>query len=79
MKRNKISRSEASLRIKAQMPLHEKRRKADYVIDNSGSIDSTKIQVEDLYKELRRISWWCGLYKWLFFLIIIFLFFKLIL
>lgn len=46
--------------IKAQMPLREKERLADAVIDNDGDINRTKEQVEELWqKELRkqRANW----------------------
>jgi len=39
-------------RVKAQMPLDEKRARATRVIDNSGSIRQTLRQVEGLWKEL---------------------------
>lgn len=48
MKRNGFSESEASSRIKSQMPLKEKVKMADAVIDNSGSIEYTKKQLVDI-------------------------------
>ena len=47
-----ISRAEAEQRIKAQMPVEEKRRRADYLIDCSGSLEETSRQVKQLYDEL---------------------------
>ena len=38
----------------AQLPDEEKIKLADYVIDNSGSLDNTHKQVQELYEELRR-------------------------
>jgi dephospho-CoA kinase len=39
-------------RIAAQMPLSEKLKVADWVIDNSGEVLETKKQVEKIFKEL---------------------------
>ncbi len=51
-----LSREQAERRIQAQMPGDEKRRRADYVIDTSGSIEETRRQVEDLYPDLVRLA-----------------------
>ncbi|MGB6371545.1 MAG: dephospho-CoA kinase [Atribacterota bacterium] len=42
IKRNNLSKEEALQRIKSQMPMKEKVKMADYVIDNSNSLDKTK-------------------------------------
>lgn len=55
MKRTGIARGEALKRIKAQMPLAEKIRMADAVIDNRGSLAKTKKQVRVLWQRLLRI------------------------
>jgi dephospho-CoA kinase len=47
-----MSREEAEQRIAAQMPVEEKMRLADHVIDNSGSREETRRQVETLVKRL---------------------------
>lgn len=39
-------------RIKAQMPLEEKRARASYLIDNSGSREQTVKRVRELYQKL---------------------------
>ena len=44
--------AEAERRVAAQMPIDEKRALATHVIDNSGSREATRTQVEDLWKEL---------------------------
>ena len=51
MKRNGYGREEAAARIAAQMPLEEKKKRADSLIDNSGSLSSTLRQVDILWKE----------------------------
>ena len=51
-----MSREEAKARIAAQMPLEEKRRRADFVIDCSGSLEETQAQVEMIYPQLQRLA-----------------------
>ena len=53
MKRNHLSRAEAALRIKSQMPQEEKMKYADYLIDTSGEFENTRSQVEELWRKLR--------------------------
>jgi dephospho-CoA kinase len=55
MARTDVSREEAERRIQAQMPLEEKRRRADYLIDCSGSLEQSRAQAAAIYPELRRI------------------------
>lgn len=52
VKRNNLSKEEALQRIKSQMSMKEKVKIADYVIDNSNSLDKTKEQVEKIWKKL---------------------------
>lgn len=47
------ARREVTRRKAAQLPDEEKIKAADYVIDNSGSLDATKAQVEIVYWKLR--------------------------
>ncbi|MDD5072792.1 MAG: dephospho-CoA kinase [Candidatus Omnitrophica bacterium] len=47
-----ISRSDVMRRIKAQMPLRDKVKAADFVIDNGGSIISTAKQSRAIWKKL---------------------------
>lgn len=47
--RQGLSRREALARIRAQLPQAEKARRADYVIDTSGTMAETVEQVERLY------------------------------
>ena len=45
---------EVTRRMAAQLSDEEKIKLADFVIDNSGSLDNTQQQVKEVYKELRR-------------------------
>lgn len=51
-KRDNITPEEIKERLKHQIPLNEKVKLADYVIDNSGNIDNTKRQVADIWNIL---------------------------
>ena len=52
MARDKLSEEEALQRIESQMPLLEKIKYADYVIENSGRLSETNEQVRHIFKEL---------------------------
>lgn len=52
MKRDGISREDALYRIRSQMPISEKTKHADYVIDNSKTLEYTRKQVSNLMEEL---------------------------
>jgi dephospho-CoA kinase len=47
------ARKEVERRIAAQLPEAEKVKAADYVVDNSGSLDHTREQVRELWEKLR--------------------------
>jgi dephospho-CoA kinase len=49
LSRNGYGRAEAERRVDAQIPIDEKRAQAHHVIDNSGSLEDTRRQVEALY------------------------------
>ncbi len=51
MTRDRLSFSEAINRIEAQMPLEEKLRYADVVIDNTLDMKQTRTQVEQLWRQ----------------------------
>lgn len=52
LKRNTdLTSEDATNRIQSQMPLKDKAKKADVVIDNQGTIDATRKQVEKWLKE----------------------------
>lgn len=56
IKRDGLTRQEVLDRLKRQMPLEEKRKYADYVIDTSGEKDGTLAQVGRLYGDLRSLT-----------------------
>jgi len=49
-----MSRDDAQNRIKSQLPLEEKVKSADFVINNDGPLEETKKQVEEIYSLLRK-------------------------
>lgn len=54
MARNGYTEEEAMNRIKAQIPIEEKRSKTSVEVDNSGSLENTKVQVEEISEALSR-------------------------
>ena len=46
--RDRCDEGEATRRVRAQMPIEEKKALADYVIDNSGPIEETERQVREV-------------------------------
>jgi dephospho-CoA kinase len=48
------ARREVERRMAAQLPDDEKIKAADYVIDNSGSLDATERRVREIYEHLRQ-------------------------
>jgi len=52
--RDGLEAGEAGRRIDAQMPLGEKRRLADIVIDNDGSPEECRRRAEEVFRELGR-------------------------
>jgi dephospho-CoA kinase len=48
------ARREVTRRAAAQLPEEEKVRAADYVVDNSGSLEGTRKQVAEIYQKLRQ-------------------------
>ena len=49
-----LSDGQIDARIRSQMPMEAKARFADFVIDNSGSVDETRRQVKDVLRKLRK-------------------------
>lgn len=53
MQRDKLSLHDARSRIAAQMPIDEKLRYADYIINNEGPLDATKQAVKEIFLRLK--------------------------
>lgn len=51
MARDQSTKDEAMARISSQLPLDEKKKYADCLIDNSGTIEETKEQLQHILKE----------------------------
>jgi dephospho-CoA kinase len=56
MKRDGSTRAQALARLASQMPLEEKLKYADYVVDTSGPKEETLQQTEEVFYELRRLT-----------------------
>ncbi len=52
MERNGYTQEEAQSRIDTQIPVEDKRKKASYVIDNSGTLTQLKAECERVTKEI---------------------------
>lgn len=52
MQRNNLTKEEAHRRIDAQMPLSEKEKLADFIVDNSGTIANTLTQVDKVIQNI---------------------------
>jgi len=51
-----LSDDEIEARIRSQMPMEEKVKLADFVIDTSGSLEASREQVSEVYRALRRAT-----------------------
>jgi dephospho-CoA kinase len=51
-----LAREAAGRRLAAQMPVEEKRRRADFVIDCSGTLADTRTQVQELFPKLKHLA-----------------------
>lgn len=56
VKRDHANLEEVMARLSRQMPLAQKRKFADFVIDTSGSKEETLRQVQQVYESLRRLQ-----------------------
>jgi dephospho-CoA kinase len=55
MERSGQTEEEATARLASQMPLDEKRRFADFVIDTAGSREATDRQVREVFEQLQQV------------------------
>jgi len=56
MKRDRISREMATNILNAQLPIEEKKGYADFIVDNSGTLEETKRQVQEVWKKLKQMQ-----------------------
>lgn len=54
--RSPLTDAQIDARISSQMPMDEKVKFADYVVDNSGDIGNTRRQVEEIHRQMRAIA-----------------------
>lgn len=50
-----LTKADIERRLRVQMPMKEKIKQADYVIDNRSTINNLKKQINDIYKNLKNI------------------------
>jgi dephospho-CoA kinase len=55
-KRDGVDQEEAQRILFSQMPLEEKMKVADFVIQNEGSFEETRRRVKEIFQELKRIA-----------------------
>ena len=55
MRRDNLSKEEATKRIALQMPIEDKMKLADITIDNSGTLAELKKNIKFIYKKLKNI------------------------
>lgn len=56
VERDGISKEEAADMLKAQLPIDEKLEYADFVVDNQGSSEETRKQVEDIWQTIKKVQ-----------------------
>ena len=56
MYRDNLDLDETMDRIRAQMPIDSKKQFADFIIDNGGSIEDTKLQLDLIITQLERLN-----------------------
>lgn len=52
IKRNNLTIEDAEKRVNSQMPIEEKRKLADFIIDNCGSFEDLEINTKDVFYKL---------------------------
>jgi dephospho-CoA kinase len=56
MLRDALDLNETMDRIRAQMPIDEKKKFADFIIDNGESVENTKLQLDLIITQLERLN-----------------------
>ncbi|MCB2292508.1 dephospho-CoA kinase [Clostridium algoriphilum] len=54
--RGDLNLNETMDRMRAQMPIDEKKKYSDYIINNGGSVEDTMVQLELIITELERLN-----------------------
>ena len=54
--RDNLTVTAATQRLAAQMSLDDKRQRARWVVDNSGTLNETEAQVEEIWREMRQVD-----------------------
>jgi dephospho-CoA kinase len=54
IERDGLSEQEANLRLNAQMSIEEKKNRADFIVDNTGSLQETRDRFNDLMDHLKK-------------------------
>lgn len=52
LEKNGISNEDAMKRLQAQLPIEEKNKKCDFIVDNNGTLEETMTQVTKIYSKL---------------------------
>ena len=56
MERDGFSKEDAIQRIESQIDIEEKRKRGDFIIDNSSSLSNLQLEVEKVSKKIKEIS-----------------------
>ncbi len=56
MARDGVDETAAEAALRAQLPIEDKRRRADFLVDNSGSVAETRKQVKELWVRLKGLA-----------------------
>ena len=56
MHRDDLEIEQTMDRIRAQMPIDEKKKFADFIIDNEGSFENTKLQLDFIITQIERLN-----------------------
>jgi dephospho-CoA kinase len=56
MRRDRISREMALNMLSSQLSIEEKRSYADFIVDNSGPLEETEKQVQEIWEKLKKIQ-----------------------
>jgi dephospho-CoA kinase len=53
-KRDRLSEAEIHQHLKAQMPLEQKKKLADFIIENSGDLEELRKQVRKVWEKIKK-------------------------